>query len=194
MAQSAYMLQLNLEAAVEEAGPETALGRRLSNLVALAKGILLEVRDYIFDLRPLLAQEAGMCAALQGQAREFSAMSGLPVSVDVVGNEVELPVSHSAAICRITQEALANAYRHAHASSVAVEVIFERDGVRLHVADDGTGFNEQAAPHGRGLSNIRERVKELGGHLKVESKAGGGTRLEASLPHNGYATHSHTGS
>jgi signal transduction histidine kinase len=187
VSQSVYMLQLGLESAVAEAGPETGLGRRLGELVDLAKRLLLEVRQYIFDLRPLLAEEAGIGVALESQAREFSAVSGLPVSFHVVGEEVPLPVSHSAALYRIAQEGLANAFRHAHASSVAVEVVFEPDAVKLDVLDDGTGFTPEPI-EGHGLSNIKERVERLGGNMKVESRVGQGTRLRASLPNNGHGT------
>jgi signal transduction histidine kinase len=185
IAQSIYMLSLNLEASTEVAGPGSALGRKLADLVRLAKETLLEVRQYIFDLRPLLAREETVSSAIRTQAEEFSTISGIPVSVDVVGAETDLPISHSAALYRIAQEALANVYRHAHASGVAVRLAFDTDAVRLEVEDDGVGF-EEGSREGRGLRHMAERVYDLGGSVSVEAAPARGAVVSAVLPLNGH--------
>lgn len=185
IAQSVYMLSLNLEASTEAAGPGTALGRKLADLVRLAKETLLEVRQYIFDLRPLLAREETVTSAIRTQAEEFSTISGIPVSVDVAGSERDLPISHSAALYRIAQEALANVYRHAHASGVAVRLAFDADVVRLEVEDDGVGF-EGDKHEGRGLRHMAERVYDLGGSVSVEAAPARGAVVSAVLPLNGH--------
>ena len=181
IAQSVYMLSLNLETAVEMATDEPVLGQRLAKLVALAKQTLLEVRHYIFDLKPLLSGDASLAAALESQVREFTTVSGLPVTLEVVGRPRELSVAAGTALYRIGQEALANAFRHAKASEIGVRLTFAEDSVSLEVRDNGVGFSE-GYMFGRGLANIRQRAEELGGEVSVESAAGEGTLVRARLP------------
>jgi len=179
--QSIYMLSLNLEAAADAASSEPAMSERLRRLVLLAKQTLLEVRHYIFDLKPLLDGEAGIAAALQSQVREFITVSGLPVSVELTGEERRLPVPAGAALYRVAQEALANVYRHAGASQACLRLAFADDAVTLEIADDGSGLRP-GVEGGRGLQNMRQRVHDLRGTLTVESAPGRGTVIRAVVP------------
>jgi len=179
--QSIYMLSLNLEAAAEDADAEPALSERLARLVTLSKQTLLEVRHYIYDLKPLLEGEAGIAAVLQNQVQEVATVSGLPIAMEVTGRERKLPVAQSAALYRIAQEALANVYRHARASEVRVCVAFGEDAITLEVRDDGAGMKPDATG-GRGLGHIRQRVEDLHGAFTIESAPGEGTVVRAILP------------
>jgi signal transduction histidine kinase len=179
--QSVYMLSLSLEAAADAAAGEPALGERLGALVALAKQTLLEVRYYIFDLKPLLEGEAGIATALRNQVREFKTVTGLDVAVDVQGEERTLTLAQGTALYRIAQEALANMYRHAGASRGNVRLAFDRHGVTLEVRDDGAGFLPDSA-RGHGLANIRRRAEDLSGTFTIQSAPGSGTLVRAELP------------
>lgn len=181
IAQSMYMLSLNLEAARESAGADSELGERIGLLVHLSKQMLIEIRQYIFDLKPLLSGEEHVSAVLRKQAEEFATISGIPVSVDVQGLEVSLPISHGAALYRIAQEALANTYRHANASEIEISLTYGPQEVRLRVKDDGIGFDARQSG-GMGLGHISERVRELGGQMTVEAAPGKGVILGATLP------------
>jgi signal transduction histidine kinase len=180
IAQSIYMLSLNLEKAADLA-PSTESGSGLRGLVGLAKASLLEVRQYIFDLKPLLAGESGLVEALRGQVKEFSAVSGVPVEVSVSGSERRLPMEASATMYRIAQEALANAFRHAEASHIGMHISFASDSVSLRVSDDGLGFTNDREG-GNGLRNMRQRAERLGGRFRVTSEHGAGTAVDVSLP------------
>jgi len=184
IAQSIYMLSLNLETAAEAPPGEPNAGERLQSLVTLAKQTLLEVRHYIFDLRPLLKGDASLAAALQSQVREFATVSGLPVTVVVEGLERALPVAAATALYRITQEALANVYRHGRASAISLRLAFAEGSVRLEVSDNGVGFTvgDDQALSGRGLRNMRQRAAELGGRLEIASAPGQGTRIAVTIP------------
>lgn len=181
VAQSIYMLSLNLETAAEMAAAEPDLGQRLARLVTLAKQALLEVRHYIFDLKPLLRGDASLPQSLENQVREFTAVSGLEVDLTVLGQEPRLPTATKTALYRIAQESLANAYRHAGACRIGMRLVFEERSVRLEVFDDGIGFAGDGGS-GRGLRNIRQRAEEIGGELDVKSVPGEGTSVTAVLP------------
>ncbi|MCC6625784.1 MAG: sensor histidine kinase [Chloroflexi bacterium] len=186
IAQSMYMLTLNLEAAAElvDRDPEW-LRARLQTLIELARQTLWETRHYVHDLKPLLADERGLRPAIETLTREFGAISGLPVALAITGDEPPLlPVTRQA-LYRIVQEALANVFKHAGAAHVTVELGFAADGVRLSIADDGRGLtpvNGTAGERGFGLTTMRARAEELGGRFEVTSTPGTGTRLTVHVP------------
>ncbi|MEX2246589.1 MAG: sensor histidine kinase [Dehalococcoidia bacterium] len=188
IAQMIYMLSLSLETAVDRVGGDPDEQRqRLKDLTALAKNALWEVRQYIFDLRPLLSGDAGLVGAVQGQLKEFQAVSELPVELSVTGEAARLPLATSAALYRIVQEGLGNIFRHARASKVDIAVTFSDGRVTLAIADDGVGMEEHG-PDGRvghGMSNLRRRVEDLHGTLDVRSTPGAGTCIEVMVPIGG---------
>jgi signal transduction histidine kinase len=185
IAQMVYMLSLSLETAVDRVGTNPEEQRqRLKDLTALAKNALWEVRQYIFDLRPLLSGDEGLVGAIQGQVKEFQAVSELPVELEVSGEVARLPVETSAALYRIVQEGLGNIFRHAHASRVRVGVRFDDSTVTLSIEDDGVGITE-GEPTGRvgyGMANLRDRVDDLDGAVEMVTSPGEGTRIEVSVP------------
>jgi signal transduction histidine kinase len=180
VAQSIYMLTLNLSKATEMS--RGGLHDRLSDLTLLARQCLLEVRQYIFDLRPLLSGKADLVEALRNQVREFETISGLEVEFEINGNPRELPFALASSAYRVVQEALANAYRHAAASRLSVKVEFSDADILLAIDDDGVGISPDK-PRGRGINNMAERLRAQGGELEIIGREGGGTRVAASLPY-----------
>jgi len=94
-----------------------------------------------------------------------------------------LALAAEEALYRIGQEALHNVVKHANASNATIRIWREADQVRLSVSDDGGGFDPDAVPRGHlGLIGMRQRVDLVGGELRVESRAGKGTTIDASVP------------
>ena len=183
IAQSIYMLGLNLEKAAEVASGDQKLRERLGKLVGLAKETLMEVRHYIFDLKPLLSGEAGLTSTIKGQIREFTAVSDLPVQMEVEGDERKVSLAVGSSLYRIAQEALANVYRHAGASAIVVHLAFFDSSVSLEIRDNGRGFSVDAAStSGRGLHNMRQRAGDLGGVVEITSATGQGASVRVTLP------------
>jgi signal transduction histidine kinase len=149
-----------LRAAVAEAKDELAV--TLEELRELARGI-----------HPAILSERGLPAALESLA----ARSPVPTKVDVqVGR---LPERVEVAAYYLVSEAVANAAKHAQASTLSITVRNSGDAVVIEVADDGVGG---ATSDGSGLRGLYDRVAALGGTLFVSSPPGGGTRLTAELP------------
>jgi signal transduction histidine kinase len=185
IAQMVYMLSLSLETAIDRVGSDPDEQRqRLQDLTVLAKNALWEVRQYIFDLRPLLSGDEGLVGAVQGQVKEFQAVSDLPVELSIDGASSQLPIETSAALYRIVQEGLGNIFRHARASKVAISLRFAPDAVRLAISDDGIGMGETepGSRVGFGMGNLRQRVEDLHGVLELRSEPGTGTRIEVTVP------------
>lgn len=184
IAQMVFMLTLSLETAIDRVGgdPEEQR-RRLQDLTALAKNALWEVRQYIFDLQPLLSGAEGLPGAVQGVVKEFQAVSNLPVEVSITGAQRRLPIETSAALYRIVQEGLGNIFRHAKASHVRIAVAYTDAAVSLEIADDGVGMGDGAGGRvGYGMGNLRSRVDALGGDVDVSSSPGEGTRIHVTVP------------
>jgi PAS domain S-box-containing protein len=147
---------------------------------------LAAARTFLFDLRPPLLDSAGLEPALRQQLAKLVERTGWKTEVDWRLQE-RLDRELETVVFRVAQEALANAARHADATTVWVRA--ERDGrdVVLEVADDGVGFDppaarERAAATGHlGLRSMAERIQTAGGSLEITSGPGHGTRVVLRL-------------
>ena len=153
-----------------------------------AGGAMREMRSLLLALRPVALEEADLAGAIEGVCHAYSDRLGIPVRAEFelagVG-AAGLPPAVEHAVLRVTQEAVANAARHAGPSEVTVRLHADSRQARLEVADDGRGFdlvNEPADTGGLGLHTMRDRVTELGGQLAIDSAPGEGTRVRACFP------------
>jgi signal transduction histidine kinase len=140
------------------------------------------LRHVLFELRPPAAEREGLVAALRSYA---AALEG-PEIVVVDALSFEPPPELGAVAFRIAQEAITNARKHARASHVTVTLTSEHDGLRLRVVDDGRGFDvaiaEEPDPGHIGLAAMIERAELAGGWLRLDSRRGLGTTVDAWLP------------
>jgi signal transduction histidine kinase len=85
-------------------------------------------------------------------------------------------------IFRIMQECLTNIVKHAKASRVQVNVDCQKNGLQMHIKDDGIGFNLSQTPRNHyGLINIKERARKVGGTVEIQSSPGEGTHVDLSI-------------
>jgi hypothetical protein len=135
-----------------------------------------ELRELARGLHPALLNERGLGPALES----VSARSPFPVDITGVPEDRRLPLPVEAAIYYVISESLANAARHAAASSARVTLSCRSDQVTVEIADDGVGGASLEA--GSGLRGLVDRVEALGGELIVSSPHGAGTLVRAELP------------
>jgi signal transduction histidine kinase len=157
------------------------LRERLRAIGDIAEKTLNQVRDLALLLRPSMLDDFGLLPALNWQARETTKRTGLHVSIDADPACDDLPEEHTTCIYRVIQEAIQNASRHAQARSVLVTVRRGNGSVRFSVQDDGCGF-DPTYTRGLGILGMEERVRRLGGSLKVDSQPGRGATISAELP------------
>jgi signal transduction histidine kinase len=163
-------------------GDETNFREHLGEAKELAEQSLRTIRDISSVLRPSVLDDLGLGAALQRHARLFSKRSGTAVAVHLEGELDQLPDRHRTYVFRMVQEMLTNVAKHSQAKSIAVHLRGESDILTLTVTDDGIGFEpEQVRGKGLGLIGIEERVRELGGSLRVEAEPGKGVRIEVTI-------------
>lgn len=177
-------LRLTL-AAIEGADPLAAQGLTQQAIEDVEVEIE-KLRSLIAELRPRALDELGLGAAIEALAdRVESPEMEIQTRIELASEagQVETGCSEEleTAVYRIVQEALGNAVRHAGATYVAVEVVDSDGGMRVTVRDDGKGFDPRANS-GFGLSGMRERAELFGGSLEIDSSAGRGTEVRATIP------------
>lgn len=199
LAQSLSSQQMLLQAAERlwQTSPETAHSH-VREAAGISSRGLAEARRFVRDLAPADLAEDTLAPALRALAeREHGA--GLAVDFRLDGTPGPLPGRVEAVLLRVAQGALANVREHAHATRAVLTLTCLDDRVSVDIADDGCGFEERGTrtleaggtradgtrghgTRGHGLRAMRQRVRQGGGTLTVESAPGEGTVVSASVP------------
>jgi signal transduction histidine kinase len=154
----------------------------------LARESLREARRSVAAVTPEALRDSKLPDALRHVAARWSELHNLPAQFTSNGLARPLRPEIEVALLRTAQEALANVAKHARASRVGVTLSYMGDVVTLDIRDDGTGFAPERSDGvagergGFGLTAMRQRALALGGRLEIESEAGGGTAICASIP------------
>jgi signal transduction histidine kinase len=118
--------------------------------------------------------------------KEIGPGEGTAFRVIVEGKRMPLHPLIRDEIYRIGREAVVNAFRHARAQQIEVEIDYGPRRLRVLVRDDGNGIDTAILSSGReghfGLSGMRERAERIGGHVTISSRSGAGTEIELSVP------------
>lgn len=156
----------------------------LNNLKSSAMGTFQKVRNFIFELRPMMLDDLGLVPTVRRYADAFKEQTSLDISVTVTGNERRLEPYLEVMMFRALQELLGNTARHSQATQVKVMLDLGEDRVRVSVDDNGRGFDPDIVQQGNslGLKLIRERAEMLGGNFEVDSAVGRGTRITFAVP------------
>jgi len=148
---------------------------------------LRSVRDLSYLLHPSALDDLGLVAALESHLADCGRRYGLAVDFSHDGMDGRHGEETERALYRIVQEALTNIARHAHARTAQVHLSGDAATCRVVIEDDGVGFDVADAERpgrrrGLGLLGIRERVSQLHGTVRIESRDHGGTRIEVEVP------------
>ena len=182
--QSLTALSLTLTLLQTQMPPKAAakLRGRMAGAVALVDQMGETIRDVMAELRPPMLDDYGLLSALHWYGTEFSDKTG--IGVDVQGQEAvpRLAAPVELALFRIVQEAMANVAKHARATGILLTEAEDNGTVRLVIADNGVGFDQErlGQPEGRhlwGLMTMSERAAAAGGRCRIDSQPGQGTRV-----------------
>jgi two-component system NarL family sensor kinase len=182
ISQRLVSLWYHLLAAEDAVTDPERLGAELAAAKQLATDALAEARAAITGLRPSVLDDLGLGPSLESLARS---VPHLEAEVEI--EPERLPPHVEVALYRIAQEALQNVAKHAEANHVSVLFGPTEEGVRLVVADNGTGLREEWMAvaedrHAYGMVGMRERAELIGGRLTVTSRPGRGTTVEVVVP------------
>lgn len=168
---------------------QTANPQRSGQHLGLARQLLNrsqeDVRRSVWNLRSESLEDASLAEALQQVAEHRSIDEPITIKVEVTGPERVLPDFVSGNLLLLAQEGITNAFKHAAATRILLQLAFLPGELTLKITDDGHGFDPAAAPGPRdghfGIQGMRERLKRMGGRLAVESIPGQGTTVTAHL-------------
>jgi signal transduction histidine kinase len=156
--------------------------RHLDLALSAARENLAESRTLVTVLSPAALGSGNLGDALRRVTESTGAEADLRAHAEVTGTVRPLPTGTEVILLRVGQEALANVRKHAAARQVTVRLEYGEDVVRLAVADDGAGFDPQAAHSGYGLRSMQDRVQQVGGTVRVTSAPAAGTEVSAEVP------------
>ncbi|MFL6605304.1 MAG: sensor histidine kinase [Steroidobacteraceae bacterium] len=169
-------LQARLEGAV--------IQERLAQLGSVLDEAMDLKRRVVEELRPSLLDHFGLPTALRTYVESTCAKAGLAAQMVVEHTCESMSKDTAIALFRVVQEGLSNIFRHAQAKTVKLELSGDERQCCVTLTDDGQGF-DAGSPQFRwshGLMGMRQRAEALGGHLDIESRVGGGTRVRVAIP------------
>lgn len=163
---------------------QTEARKRLEEIRQLTRGALAEMRTLLLELRPAALVEAEIGHLLHQLGESVNGRARIPVAVTIEG-EGAMPADVKVALYRIAQEALNNVAKHSAATEAGVKLTCMPGEIKLSISDNGRGFDTtviQAESLGVGI--IRERAKEIGATLSIESSSGHGTCVTVVWTHD----------
>lgn len=175
---------------VQEIGKSVAgLPSLLEDLNLLADEALRDIRTTAYLLHPPLLDEAGIASAARWFVEGFARRSGIAAHCDIADSFQRPARNSELALFRVLQESLTNVHRHSGASAARVILALDGEQLKLEIKDNGTGIpqerlkrlTESAEDAGVGIAGMRERVRELGGVLEIQSGSTG-TTVRAIVP------------
>ena len=172
--------------------PRAAKAARDAN--RLVQQALTEIRTVSHLLHPPLLDEAGLGSALAWYVQGVIERGDLTVELEMSAEIGRLPQEIETAIFRVVQESLMNVYRHSQSKTAQIRINRIGNEVRVEVTDQGKGISEDTLSRldfpgsmGVGIRGMRERIRQLGGRLLIDSGAGG-TEITAMLPIPNYVS------
>jgi len=167
---------------------DSAGARAVSENAAMVEQISREIRTISHLLHPPLLDAAGLASALRWYVDGFSERSKIKVDVDIPEEFGRLSDEMEIAIFRMVQECLTNIHRHSGGAAATIRVREEDHRLRVEIQDQGKGIPPEkqvelssSARTGVGFRGMRERLRQLGGILEIQSD-GTGTAVIATLP------------
>jgi two-component system sensor histidine kinase DegS len=156
----------------------------LGRLKLSATSTFRKVRDFIFELRPMMLDDLGLVPTLKRYVDALKEQSGIDVRIAVTGAERRLEPYREVMVFRGIQELLNNVTHHSQATEVKVQIDMGEMNVKVSVDDNGKGFDIEglAERGGKGLKVIKDRVEMLGGSMDIDSVIGQGTRVVFQIP------------
>jgi signal transduction histidine kinase len=182
--QSFQALMLRLQV-VNELLPEGKAKQQLEQTLIRADQGVAEGRSAVFDLRSSTITTNDLAEAVRALGDEMATPDSAAFSLIVEGQPRNLHPIIRDELYRIAREGVRNAFSHARAHNVEVELTYADRLLRLRIRDDGTGIPKEMLERGRpghyGLPGMRERARQIGAKLTVWSGAGDGTEIELSI-------------
>ena len=172
-----------LKRKVAKPGAQPEVEQAFSTLQDRMAATATTVRSLSHELHPGVVEHSGLTAALRSHCADIEGHHQVAVTFNPGDGLDSLDSRVALCLFRVVQEATTNVVRHAHARTIGVNCATAADSVALDVVDDGVGFDaSESTKSGLGLRSIHERVRVLQGSVSIESRPGGGTKVQVRIP------------
>lgn len=185
---SQRLAALVLEVASFEHHPTVIRAELAQALTTLRQGLEQvsdDVHSLAYRLHPSLLEHAGLRPAVEDHVQQVSRRTGLPIRLKIAGVPTTVPLDHATCLFRVMQESVQNVVKHAQATQVVVQLRGSTKGLALSVIDNGKGFQLHklsAHEQGLGLSSMEERLRQMHGVFRIQSRPSSGTKVCAWVP------------
>lgn len=186
-----FILQAEICQRLFDRNPDRA-AEELNNLKTVATGTFQKIRDFIFDLRPMMLDDLGLIPTIRRYIASLSEKTTIKTTLHILGDERRLEPHREVIMFRTIQELLSNARNHARPSQITVTLELGVNTITCAVEDNGQGFNPESLfaaeqddtkeSKALGLKTLRERVELIGGNMDIESEEGSGTKVTVRIP------------
>lgn len=185
-----FILQTEICQRLFDRNPQRA-AEELNSLKTVAGVTFQKVRDFIFDLRPMMLDDLGVVPTVRRYVDSYKEKNDITVRLDIIGEERRLESYREVMIFRGIQELMANARDYANATELDIRLDISGNVIRITVEDNGRGFDVQSAfasedtlhdPRIQNLVTLREKFELIGGTVNIISGETDGTSVRMELP------------
>lgn len=185
-----FILQTEICQRLFDRDPARA-AEELGNLKTAASVTFQKVRDFIFDLRPMMLDDLGVVPTVRRFIDSFRERTDMEVKLDFIGEERRLESHREVMLFRGIQELLGHARDYAQATEVFIRLDMSTEIIKVEVEDNGRGFDAEATfsgdythvdPRTQGLITLKEKFELVRGSVTVTSGEGEGTHVSMTLP------------
>lgn len=185
-----FILQTEICQRLFDRNPARA-AEELNTLKNVAGVTFQKVRDFIFDLRPMMLDDLGVVPTVRRYVDSFREKNDVDVKLDIIGEERRLETHREVMIFRGIQELMVHARDYANASEMDIRLDISGDKIKIAIEDNGRGFDAEAAfsgeetvhdPRIHSLVTLREKFELVGGNVSVYSSETEGTQVRMELP------------
>lgn len=180
---SNFILQTEIAMRLFEIDPVRAK-EELESLRLSATQAFQKVRDFIFELRPMMLDDLGLAPTVRRYVDAMQSTPGVSIQLTLSGMERRFEPYLEVMVFRAVQELLGNAVRHSQASEVRLQLDLGDTAIKVMVDDNGKGFDPEILKErtNMGIKLIRDRVEMLGGDFQLNTRIGEGTRVLFTIP------------
>jgi two-component system sensor histidine kinase DegS len=187
-----FILQTEICQRLFDRNPARA-AEELGTLKTVASTTFQKVRDFIFDLRPMMLDDLGVVPTVRRYVESFKEKNDLDVKLDITGDDRRLQSHREVMSFRAIQELMVNARDYATATEIRIRLDVTSSKVRIVVEDNGRGFDAEAAmvgdesyqdPRSQSLIGLKQRFELIGGTVTVQSGEEEGTSVRLEMPAN----------
>ncbi len=185
-----FILQAEICQRLFDRNPDRA-GEELNNLKTAASGTFQKVRDFIFDLRPMMLDDLGLVPTIRRYVEAYEEKTGIDTQLNILGDERRLPAHNEVMMFRSIQEIMGNARDKLNAKVLNIVLDVGPEWLKATIENDGRGFDpdeifyDDSHEDLLGLRTLRERIELVGGSIDVTSAEDDISRFVIMLPCTG---------